>query len=76
MPFLDIAFQAEVSRYEDVEFEEYAGRHCNEIPETRGQAIQELRRMIYGVKINDSILPKIYKYQRDQRTTNLPKIKF
>ncbi|XP_041980698.1 clavesin-1-like [Aricia agestis] len=47
MPFIDIAFQAEVSRFEDPEFYECARRNCNEDPETRQKAIEELRRMIY-----------------------------
>ncbi|KAG6457641.1 alpha-tocopherol transfer protein [Manduca sexta] len=46
MPFIDIAFQAEISRYEDPEFEEFAKKNCNENFETRGKAIDELRRMI------------------------------
>lgn len=48
MPFIEIAFQAEVSRYEDPEFEEYAKIICNEDPDTRGKAIEELRRLIRG----------------------------
>ncbi|CAH0588206.1 unnamed protein product [Chrysodeixis includens] len=44
--FIEIAFQAEISRFEDSEFEQYAKRHCNEDPDTRGKAIEELRRMI------------------------------
>ncbi|KAI5643878.1 CRAL/TRIO domain-containing protein [Phthorimaea operculella] len=47
MGFLDIAFQAEVSRWEDPEFLEIARRHCGEDPETRGKIIQEFRRMIF-----------------------------
>ncbi|KOB73179.1 putative CRAL/TRIO domain-containing protein, partial [Operophtera brumata] len=35
MAFIEIAFQAEISRYEDPEFEEYAKRNCNECFETR-----------------------------------------
>ncbi|XP_035447389.1 clavesin-1 [Spodoptera frugiperda] len=46
MSFIEIAFQAEISRYEDSEFEEYAKRHCNEDPDTRGKVIEELRRLI------------------------------
>lgn len=45
--FIDIAFQAEVSRFEDPEFEDSARRICNEDPETRHKAIEELRNMIY-----------------------------
>ena len=44
---MDIAFQAEVSRFEDSEFEDSARRICNEDPETRHVAIEELRNMIY-----------------------------
>ncbi|XP_034833567.1 clavesin-1-like [Maniola hyperantus] len=47
MPFIDIAFEAEVSRYEDPDFEEVAQRNCNEDPKTRHKAIEELRNMIY-----------------------------
>ncbi|CAG9565902.1 unnamed protein product [Danaus chrysippus] len=47
MPFIDIAFQAEVSRFEDQEFEEYAWRNCSEDPETRQTAIHNLRNLIY-----------------------------
>ncbi|XP_049871713.1 clavesin-1-like [Pectinophora gossypiella] len=47
MPFLDIAFQAEVSRWEDPEFEEIARSHCGEDPETRAEIIKEFRQMIY-----------------------------
>lgn len=50
MAFIEIAFQAEMSRYEDPEFEEYAKRHCNEDPDTRGKTIEELRRLIRGRK--------------------------
>ncbi|CAG4935845.1 unnamed protein product [Colias eurytheme] len=46
MPFIDIAFQAEISRFEDTEFEEVARRNCGEDPDTRQQAIEELRSMI------------------------------
>ncbi|XP_004925625.1 clavesin-1 [Bombyx mori] len=46
MPFIDIAFQAELSRYEDPEFEEYAKKNCNEFPDTRHKVIEELRRMV------------------------------
>ncbi|OWR46677.1 putative alpha-tocopherol transfer protein [Danaus plexippus plexippus] len=47
MPFIDIAFQAEVSRFEDQEFEECARRNCSEDPETRQTAIHNLRNLIY-----------------------------
>ncbi|XP_072938187.1 clavesin-1-like [Epargyreus clarus] len=47
MPFIDIAFQAEVSRYEDAEFEEYARRNCDEDPQNRSRVIEEFRNMIY-----------------------------
>ncbi|XP_052742406.1 alpha-tocopherol transfer protein [Bicyclus anynana] len=47
MPFLDIAFEAEVSRYEDPDFEEVAQYNCNEDPKTRPKAIEELRNIIY-----------------------------
>ncbi|XP_068622544.1 clavesin-1-like [Battus philenor] len=47
MPFIDIAFQAEVSRFEDPEFEDYARRNCNEDPKTRDHAIAQLRSMVY-----------------------------
>ncbi|XP_047996014.1 alpha-tocopherol transfer protein-like [Leguminivora glycinivorella] len=46
MPFIDIAFQADVSRYEDAEFEEFSRRNCGENPGTRDAAIEELRRLI------------------------------
>lgn len=49
MPFIDIAFQAELSRYEDPEFEEYAKKNCNEFPDTRHKVIEELRRMVRGL---------------------------
>lgn len=51
MPFIDIAFQAEVSRYEDPEFEEIARRNCNEDPRRRDHAIEELRNLVYGEMI-------------------------
>ncbi|GBP21779.1 Clavesin-1 [Eumeta japonica] len=44
--FREIAFQAEVSTYEDPEFEELALELCNERPETRTAAIAELRETI------------------------------
>ncbi|CAH0718129.1 unnamed protein product, partial [Brenthis ino] len=47
MPFLEIAFQAEISRFEDADFEDTARRTCNEDPKTRHIAIEELRNMIY-----------------------------
>ncbi|KPI97093.1 PREDICTED: alpha-tocopherol transfer protein-like isoform X1 [Papilio xuthus] len=47
MPFIDIAFAAEVSRFEDPEFEEHARRNCNEDSRTRQRAIEELRNMVY-----------------------------
>lgn len=50
MPFIDIAFQAEISRYEDVEFEEYAQRNCNERSDTRSKAIAELRLAVNGTR--------------------------
>lgn len=56
MSFIEIAFQAEVSRFEDSEFEEHAKRHCNEDPDTRGKAIEELRRMIRGMYNSSSWL--------------------
>ncbi|XP_050680230.1 clavesin-1-like isoform X1 [Leptidea sinapis] len=46
MPFIDIAFAAEISRYEDAEFEDVARRNCGEDPETRHKDIQHLREMI------------------------------
>lgn len=46
MPFLEIAFQAELSRYEDPEFDELARILCNEDPDTRGKKIEELRQLI------------------------------
>ncbi|XP_073960138.1 clavesin-2-like isoform X2 [Choristoneura fumiferana] len=46
MPFIDIAFQADTSRYEDADFEEYARRNCGENPDTRDAAIEELRRLL------------------------------
>ncbi|CAK1542023.1 unnamed protein product [Leptosia nina] len=45
--FLNIAFQAEVNRSEDPDYEEVARRNCNEDPNTRKTAIEELRNMIY-----------------------------
>lgn len=48
MPFIEIAFQAEVSRFEDQDFEELARRNCNEDPDNRSKKIEELRSMIYG----------------------------
>lgn len=48
MAFINIAFQAEVSRFEDAEFEEIAKRNCNENPATRQQIIEDFRKMIYG----------------------------
>lgn len=48
MPFIDIAFEAEISRFEDSEFDEYARRNCDESPENKLKAVEELRRMIYG----------------------------
>lgn len=47
MPFIDIAFQAEISRFEDPDFEECARRNCNEDPKTRQIVIEELRNLIY-----------------------------
>ncbi|KAL4717048.1 hypothetical protein ACJJTC_016935 [Scirpophaga incertulas] len=47
LDFLEIAFQADVSRFEDPEFEEYARIHCNENPHTRSKVIAELRSLIY-----------------------------
>lgn len=46
--FLNIAFQAEMSRFEDPEFDEVAKKNCFEEYETRGKAIEELRRMVRG----------------------------
>ncbi|KAJ0174970.1 hypothetical protein K1T71_009111 [Dendrolimus kikuchii] len=46
MAFLNIAFQAEMSRFEDPEFDEVAKKNCNEEFETRAKAIGELRRMV------------------------------
>jgi hypothetical protein len=48
MPFIEIAFQAEVSRFEDPEFEDFAHKHCNEDPDTRSKVIEELRSLIRG----------------------------
>ncbi|CAH0399357.1 unnamed protein product [Chilo suppressalis] len=45
-PFLEIIFQAEISRYEDSDFEELARINCYEDPKTRSKLIQELRNMI------------------------------
>ncbi|KAM3965436.1 clavesin-1-like [Aphomia sociella] len=45
--FLNIAFQAEVNRFEDSDFEDMALRNCNEHPDTRQKVIEELRSMIY-----------------------------
>ncbi|XP_047506409.1 clavesin-1-like [Pieris napi] len=47
MPFIDIAFAAEISRFEDPEFEEVARRNCNEDPYKRQSQIEELRSMVY-----------------------------
>ncbi|XP_028171249.1 clavesin-1-like [Ostrinia furnacalis] len=47
MPFIEIAFQAEVSRFEDQDFEELARRNCNEDPGARSKRIEELRSLIY-----------------------------
>ncbi|XP_052752263.1 clavesin-2-like [Galleria mellonella] len=47
MIFLNIAFEAELNRYEDSEFEDVARRHCNEHPDTRNKVIEELRSMVY-----------------------------
>lgn len=47
MSFIEIAFQAEISRFEDSDFEDTARRLCNEDPKTRHIAIEELRNMIY-----------------------------
>lgn len=48
MPFIDIAFQAEISRFEDTEFEDVARRNCDEDPDKRQSAIEELKNIIYG----------------------------
>ncbi|XP_060804610.1 alpha-tocopherol transfer protein-like [Amyelois transitella] len=46
MAFLEVAIQADVSRFEDPDFEEVARRNCHEYRDTRQKVIQELRSMI------------------------------
>lgn len=69
MTFLEIAFQAEVSRYEDPDFEEIARLNCNEIPENRQKAIDELRQIIKdrecAVRRKDD--PYLLRYLRARR---------
>lgn len=48
MPFIDIAIQADTSRYEDADFEEYARWNCGENPDTRDAAVEELKRLLEG----------------------------
>lgn len=48
MSFMEIAFQAEMDRHEDPEFEEQAWLLCQEDPDTRQKCIEELRNMIYS----------------------------
>ncbi|CAG9791063.1 unnamed protein product [Diatraea saccharalis] len=46
MPFIEIVYQAEISRFEDPDFEEFALRNCCEESETRTKVIEEFRSMI------------------------------
>lgn len=46
MAFLNIAFQAEMSRFEDPEFEEVAKKNCKEDRDTKAKKIEELRRLV------------------------------
>lgn len=48
MSFMDIAFQAEMDRHEDEEWEEQAWLLCQESSDSRQRCIEELRSMIYG----------------------------
>lgn len=48
MSFMDIAFQAEMDRHEDEEWEEQAWLLCQENPDNRQRSIEELKNIIYS----------------------------
>ncbi|XP_053612025.1 clavesin-1-like [Plodia interpunctella] len=70
MAFLEVAIEADVSRFEDPDFEEVARRNCNEHPETRQKVIQELRSMIiergecHPRRLDDAYLLKFLRCRR------------